>query len=167
VFASFNRPDWRGGAVNIGIAMRPIMLAALLCAGASPSHGQASSDPATCAEFSQDALLAQIADAMHRTLRDPKSVDDLTMCAPIKIKLEDGRPVRWTVMLSFNARNGFGGYAGRSYYAAIFNAGKSTRLTKVAEAGAEGLAGLLTSATEKQMSNCPRVASADLQKHLQ
>lgn len=34
--------------------------------------------------------------------------------------MKEGRPVRWTVMLSVNAKNQYGGYAGNQGMAAVF-----------------------------------------------
>jgi hypothetical protein len=84
------------------------------------------------------------------------------MCSPVKIKMKEGRPVRWTVMLSFNAKNAFGGYVGRTYYAAIFNVGKPLRLVEIIGASADGLNGLIADGIGKQMASCPRIPTADL-----
>lgn len=136
--------------------MRPILMAvALLCA--RPGYAQSTTDPATQPELGQEALLPQIASAMRRTLRDPSSVIDLTMCPPIKVKVKDGRPVRWTVLLSFNAKNGYGGYEGQTYYGALFNAGQPARLDRIIEANAQGLDTIVTHALAKQMAGCPLV----------
>jgi hypothetical protein len=158
-----NRSDWRGGAANMGIAMQPALMAAALI-WASASHAQTTPDPLTFPELQQQAMLPQIVDEMRRTLRDPGSVNDLTMCAPVKIKMKNGQPVRWTVMLSFNAKNAYGGYVGLTYYGAIFYAGKRPNLTEIMAANAEGLDSLISRAIEKQMAGCPRIPNANLQR---
>jgi hypothetical protein len=67
VFASFNRPDCRGGAVKHGkTAMRLTFLATTL-ACASASNAQTSPDPSTFAELKQETVLPQITSAMRRT----------------------------------------------------------------------------------------------------
>jgi hypothetical protein len=145
--------------------MRPALAAAaVLCSGAS--HAQTSTASTTYPEFARPALLANVVEAMRRELRDPASVVDLTMCDPIKVKSKDGRPVRWTVMLSFNTKKGFGGYVGRSYYGAVFYANRPPTLSEIVSAGAEGLNSLIARAVEKQMVGCPRVLNADLQQAL-
>lgn len=133
---------------------------------ASPGYAQTAPYPLTFPEFQQDVMLPQIVDEMRRTLRDPGSVNDLTMCSPVKIKMKDGRPVRWTVMLSFNAKNAYGGYVGRTYYGAIFYAGKRPSLTEIMAANAEGLDSLMSKAIEKQMAGCSRIPNVDLQRLL-
>lgn len=136
--------------------MRPILTAVeLLCA--CPGYAQSTTDPVALPELGQEALLPQIAAAMHHTLRDPSSVNDLTMCPPIKVKVKDGRPVRWTVLLSFNAKNGYGGYEGQAYYGALFNAGQPVRLDRIIEANAQGLDTIVTHALAKQMVGCPLI----------
>ena len=165
MFASINRPDWRDGAANMGIAMRPALMTAALI-WASSSYAQTAPEPLAFPALQQQTMLPQIVDEMRRTLRDPGSVNDLTMCPPVKIKMKNGQPVRWTVMLSFNAKNAYGGYVGRTYYAAIFYTAKRPRLTEIMAANAEGLDGLISRSIEKQMADCPRIPDADLQRLL-
>ena len=141
----------------MGAYMRPILIAvALSCA--STSYAQTTPDQSALPELQQDALLPQIARAMRATLRDPSSVTDLTLCAPTRVKIRDGRPVRWSVLMAFNTRNAYGGYEGRTYYAALFNAGQPTRLDAIMPANAQGLDSLITRSIGHQMIGCPRVS---------
>lgn len=145
--------------------MQPTLAAALLLC-ASASAAQMTPDPSAYPELQQATYLPQIVTELRRTLRDPGSVNDVTVCSPIKVKMKDGRASRWTVMLSLNAKNAYGGYVGRTIYGAIFYAGKSPRLTPIVQSGAEGLDGLIARATEKQMAGCPRVPDAEVQRLL-
>nr|WP_140404689.1 hypothetical protein [Sphingomonas sp. CDS-1] len=72
-------------------------------------------------EMSKERALPQIAAALRNTLFDAGSVTNFMICyPPVKIQMKDGRPVRWTVMLSVNAKNQYGGYAGNQGMAAVF-----------------------------------------------
>ena len=72
-------------------------------------------------EMSRERALSQILASLRNTLTDASSITNFMICyPPVKVKLKDGRPVRWTIMLSLNAKNQYGGYAGTQGMAAVF-----------------------------------------------
>ena len=85
-------------------------LALLLGAGALPPAAPASAaeapDLALYPEMSRDRTLPALAHALRYHLLDPSSITNFSACyPPVKVKFKDGKPVRWTVMFSLNARN--------------------------------------------------------------
>ena len=81
-------------------------------------------DPAAYPELASDALLPPILAELKRTLKDPYSIRDFTLCPARAVKLKDGKPVGWAVMLSFNAKNSYGGYEGVKVYSVLFRNGR-------------------------------------------
>lgn len=76
-------------------------------------------------EMSRERALPQIVASLRNTLTDAGSITNFLICyPPLKVKLKDGRPVRWTIMLSLNAKNQYGGYAGNQGMAAVFYSDK-------------------------------------------
>lgn len=76
-------------------------------------------------EMSRERALPQIVGSLRGTLTDAGSITNFMICyPPVKVKLKSGRPVRWTIMLSLNAKNQFGGYAGNQGMAAVFYSDK-------------------------------------------
>ena len=76
-------------------------------------------------EMSHDRALPQIVASLRSSLTDAGSITNFMICyQPVKVKLKEGRPVRWTILLSLNARNQYGGYAGNQGMAAIFYSDK-------------------------------------------
>jgi hypothetical protein len=158
VFASINRPDWRGGAVNTGNVMRVTVAAALpLAVAASPASAKEPIDWTAYPEMARERALPQIAAALRNILFDVDSVTNFMMCyPPVKVKLKDGRPVRWTIMLSLNSKNQYGGYAGNQGMAAVFYANKPVwTFSLQMPLDAETLAG------------CARVPDAEIQRLIQ
>lgn len=136
-------------------------LAALLCASAA--IGRTDAVP----ELERSVTDAQIIAQLQRQLLDPGSMTDLRTCAPINVKLKNGKPDKWLIYFTVNAKNAYGGYTGRSYYAAIFRAGKKPVLSEVVKAGAEGLDRIIVKSVEKDMVDCRRIPDADVQRMLQ
>ena len=134
--------------------------AALLCASAANAQTPAESTPFP--ELEPSATDPQL----QRELLDPGSITDLRTCAPFKVKVKDGRPVGWLIYFTVNAKNAYGGYTGRTYYAAIFRAGKPPMLSELVKAGAEGLDRIIVKSVEKDMVDCRRVPEADVQRLL-
>lgn len=72
-------------------------------------------------EMSREQTLPAIAQGLRDYLKDAGSVTNFVACYPaMKVKLRDGRPVRWTIMFSLNSRNSYGGYTGAQQMAAVF-----------------------------------------------
>ena len=72
-------------------------------------------------EMSRERALPQIVASLRGSLTDAGSITNFLICyPPVKVKLKDGRPVRWTIMLSLNAKNQYGGYTGNQGMAAVF-----------------------------------------------
>ncbi|MGY4398083.1 hypothetical protein ACVWZA_003285 [Sphingomonas sp. UYAg733] len=96
MFASFNRPDWRGGAVNMGNHMRQL---ALLCACSLAACGDGD---AARRSVDRDQKIFAAQDRVKAELRDPASAEFSDV---------DVKGVR-TVCGRVNSRNGFGGMSG-------------------------------------------------------
>lgn len=108
----------------MGNAMRAAAIAGALAVAALSGHASAkgqSFDWTAYPEMSKGRALPQIAASLRNTLTDAGSVTNLLICyPPVKVKMKGGRPVRWTIMLSVNAKNQYGGYAGNQGMAAVF-----------------------------------------------
>lgn len=86
----------------------------------APSSAQTSA-ASTYSEMSREQTLPLIARALRDFLVDSGSVTNFSVCYPaLKVKMRDGRPLRWTIMFSLNARNRLGGYTGAEQMAAVF-----------------------------------------------
>jgi hypothetical protein len=79
--------------------------------------------------MSREQTLPRIARALRDHLLDAASITNFIACyPPVKVKLKEGRPVRWTVMFSLNAKNSYGGYTGAEQMAAVFQPNKPVRI---------------------------------------
>lgn len=138
-----------------------IAAALLVAAGAEP----ATTPVATLDPLSGRALLDQILPKLKRTLRDPYSVRDFSICAPRGVKWKDGRPERWTVLFSFNARNAYGGYTGVETWFAMFRKGRlSGELVRTQLQSTDGLMGLLNRPVQRQLEQCEPIPDDELQR---
>lgn len=132
-----------------------------------PALAQDAHDYQHYPELSPDAQIVQVLGELKRTLKDPYSIRDFVFCEPLKIKWQDGKPVRWAVMLSFNARNSYGGYAGVQMYSALFRNGRlSGGVTSAQFGSSEGLEGLINNAIARKMANCPFIPDDKIQQML-
>lgn len=101
-------------------------VAAALPSAASEAQ---SGDPSGYPEMSRERTLPAIARALRDHLIDPGSVTNFVACYPaMKVKIKDGRPVRWTIMFSLNSRNSYGGYTGAQQMAAVFRPGQPAEI---------------------------------------
>ena len=124
-------------------------------------------DPTRYPELSPEALLPPILSELKRTLADPYSIRDFTLCQARSIKLKDGKPVSWQVSLAFNAKNSFGGYTGFKTYSALFKNGVirgGVSATQIAKT--DGIEGLINSSVARQVASCPPVSDAQVQRLL-
>jgi hypothetical protein len=123
--------------------------------------------PASLPELEPKTLLVPILAELKRTLADPYSLRDFTLCPAERIKLKDGKPVRFVVSFAFNAKNSFGGYMGVKTYAAIFRNGRiSGGITATHFDKTDGISGLVNDAIARKVTNCPPVADALIQQLL-
>jgi hypothetical protein len=107
--------------------------------------------------MSQERTLPIIAAGLRDSLLDPGSVTNFAACyPPVKVKLKDGRPVRWTVMLSLNSKNSLGGYTGLQQMAAVFSADKPVWIFT---------SGMPPSS--KLLSTCTRIPDAKIRQLIQ
>ena len=108
-------------------------------------------------EMSQERALPQIASALHDTLYDVSSVTNFKICyPPAKMKFKDGKPVRWTIMLSLNSKNQYGGHAGNQGMAAVFYSDKPVWVFSID-----------MPLDRKTLATCTRIPDAEIQKLLQ
>jgi len=119
-------------------------------------------DPSRFPELDRSATNTLIVAQLQRELLDPDSLTDLRTCAPFNVKMKDGRPTKWLIYFTVNAKNAYGGYTGRSYYAAIFRAGKPPMLSELVKAGAEGLDRIIVRSVEKDMADCRRIPTEEI-----
>jgi hypothetical protein len=147
------------------IRMLPAALAAVMMLSAIPAAAKDAVDPAAYPELASEVLLPPILVELKRTLKDPYSIRDLTLCPPRGIKLKDGKPTSWVVMLSFNARGSFGGYEGIKIYGVRFRNGRvSGPVTATELASNAGIDGLINSAIAKLTATCPMIPDATIQQ---
>jgi hypothetical protein len=108
-------------------------------------------------EMSKEKTLPLIAASLRNTLTDAGSVTNFMVCyPPVVVKMDKGRPVRWTIMMSVNAKNQYGGYAGNQGEAAVFEEGKPVRTF------ASGM-----QLDAKTLAGCERIPDAEIQKLIQ
>ena len=111
--------------------MRIAVMSTLLVQSALPNAGvgaQAGS-PSSYPEMSKEQTLPVIAQALRDYLLDAGSVTNFAACYPaMKVKFREGRPVRWTIMFSLNAKNSYGGYTGAQQMAAVFQPNRSVQI---------------------------------------
>ncbi len=107
--------------------------------------------------MSQERTIPLIAKGLRDNLLDAGSVTNFSACyPPVKVKFKDGKPVRWTVMLSLNSKNSLGGYTGLQQMAAIFYADKPVSIVST---------GMPPSS--KQLAACTRVPDAKIRQLIQ
>jgi hypothetical protein len=105
-----------------------VILLAQPCSAISAQSG----DPSGYPEMSREQTLPAIAHALRYYLLDADSVRNFEVCYPaLKVKFRGGRPVRWTIMFSLNAKNSFGGYTGAQQMAAVFRPGRPVEIISV------------------------------------
>ena len=110
------------------------------------------------------AIIAEL----RRTMKDPYSIRDFSFCEP-KVSPAFQYPsagqrwekAHWKVEFALNAENGFGGYAGRTYFSADFENGRLTSL------GSPNLGPELNSKLLDLVKDCPSVPDAEIQRYLQ
>lgn len=142
---------------------RPL-IGLVLAAVAAPVQG-AQSSVEQFPELRPRAVLVEILKALDTSIADPRSVTDVVLCPPARIKLgKDGRPHSWYVAFSMNARTADGGYGGRVMYGAIFKRGRPTRVVRTQMATDEGIDHLINASIRKQMANCPAVPNDQLRE---
>ena len=130
-----------------------LLLMLLLTAPASASAESKPEDLSAHPEMSRERILPLIAKGLRDHLLDAGSVTNFSVCyPPVKVKLKNGRPVRWTVMFSLNAKNSYGGYTGLQMMAAIFYADKPL---SIASTGMPPLG---------QYKSCSRVPDAEIRQ---
>ena len=135
----------------------------IIAAADAPAHAD-TVDPAAYPELSADALLPPILAELRRTLKDPHSITDFTLCLPHKARLRDGHPVSWSVTFSLNARNSYGGYEGVHIYSALFHDGHlSGPIMSDQFDSNEGFEGLINGMISRQMATCPVIDDARIQ----
>ena len=149
------------------IQILPAALAAAMMLSAIPAAAKDAVDPAAYPELASDALLPPILAELKRTMKDPYSIRDFSLCPARAVKLKEGKPISWAVMLSFNAKNSYGGYEGVKIYSVLFRNGRISGGLNAAELGSStGLAGLINSAIAKRMASCPMIPDATIQQIL-
>jgi hypothetical protein len=125
-------------------------------------------DPDGYPTLAAEVILPPIIANLKRTLPDPYSIRDFVLCRPRGIRLKGGVPVSWTVMISFNAKNSNGGYAGIKTYYPIFRNGRiSGDISSPSLDRNDPFDRLIDNAIEKQMAGCPRIPDAEIQRLVQ
>jgi len=135
--------------------MREIKAVAALAITVSvPGASDPGFDWTSYPEMSRERALPQIASSLRNSLFDAGSVTNFMLCyPPVKVKLKDGRPVRWTLLLSLNAKNQYGGYAGNQGMAAVFYSDRPVWTFSIGSA-----------LDAKTLSGCDRIPDADIQR---
>jgi hypothetical protein len=151
----FKRVLQAGGVLAIGLVSAP-----------AAAHDPI--DTSAYPELAPQAMLPAIIASLKHSLKDPHSIQDLTICRPYKLSLKNGRPHTWATMLSFNSKNAMGGYEGVTMYAAAFKDGAvSGDISKAQMNTNEGLDRLINRAIAKDMRGCVAIADAEVQRLLQ
>ncbi len=123
--------------------------------------------PADYPELAPGALLPPILSELKRTLADPYSIRDFVICPARGIKMKAGKPTGWNVLIAFNAKNSYGGYAGLKTYSVVFRNGQIRGGILAAQfATSEGIEGLVNSMIARRTVNCPPVSDDDIQRML-
>lgn len=147
----------------MGTIMRATMIAGVMAASLMSGPAMAKDrdfDWTMYPEMAKDQALPKIAASLRNTLFDAGSVTNFMMCyPPVKVKVKDGRPVRWTVMLSLNSKNRYGGYAGNQAMAAVFYSDRPVWTFSVGMP-IEALGG-------RALAGCERVPDAQIQRLIQ
>ena len=118
-------------------------------------------------ELSAEALAPAIIQDLKRTLPDAYSIRDLTICAPHKLKLKDGKPFSWAVQIGFNSKGPNGGYTGLAAYVVGFKQGVINLHAFSAMApGGGAFAHLINDKSINKVIDCSRVSDARVQELL-
>jgi hypothetical protein len=145
----------------------PSTVFAIALLAATPVAAKEKVDPAAYPELSADALLPLILADLKQTMKDPWSIRGMLFCPARSITLKDGKPVSWSVMLQFNAKNGFGGYVGVRTYRAAFRKGQLNGPVRSAELDSEkGFAAIVNAAVAASVANCPAIPDEQIQQIL-
>jgi len=116
-------------------------------------------------ELRPRAVLIELLKALDTSIADPRSVTDVVLCPPTRIKVrKDGRPHSWYVAFSMNSRTADGGFGGRVMYGGIFKAGRPARIVRTQMPTDEGIDHLINASIRKQMANCPAVPNNQLRE---
>ena len=119
-------------------------------------------------EFAPRAILIEIIKGMDAAtdgvVPDPRSMSDVILCPPTKIKYSkaDGRPEKWYVAFSMNSRTRDGGYSGRIMYGAVFRRGKLPEVLRIQAKTDEAFDHLFNQMIAKTMKDCPLVPNEQL-----
>jgi len=144
-----------------------ILLATSLSDSTAPAQAQPQTASLIYPEVSEGALLGQILPKLKRAVRDPYSIRDFTLCSPRGLKLKDGRPDRWSVFFSFNAKNAMGGYVGIETWMAVFRGGRlSGQLTPTQIQSTDGLMGMLNRKLQRELEACAPIDDQRIQAML-
>jgi len=136
-----------------------------LLAAAAVTAAQPQPAPSSFVETRPSAMLEQILPKLRRTLADPYSVRDFSLCPPCGLKLKKGRPDRWTVFFSFNAKNSLAGYTGIRTWLAAFRGGRLQG--EPFDAGVDDTSGLmvvLNRPSQRQLATCAPVPDEEIQR---
>jgi hypothetical protein len=110
------------------------------------------------------AIIKGINASVDGTVPNPKSMSDMILCPPTRIKYSsaDGRPEKWYVSFSMNSRTSAGGYSGRIMYGAVFRRDRLPEISRVQIMSADAFDQLINKAIERQMKDCPLVPNDQL-----
>lgn len=145
-----------------------VTLAAVTMLSPGAAIGQVAHDPQPSADIHNAGprptkVLADIMVSLKKTMKDPYSIRDLRLCEPKVTPAfkypgagERWEPAKWTVAFELNAKNGFGAYAGRTYFTATYKAGR------LEDVGSPNLGAALNGKLLSITENCPRVPNAQV-----
>ena len=118
-------------------------------------------------ELTPGAMSMAIITRLKRSLKDPQSIQVLTICRPYKLGLKGGRPYAWATMLSIDMKNGVGGNVGPAIYVAVFKDGLVRRdIKRVKMIANNGLNRLLDRAIAEDMRDCESISDEEVQEVL-
>ncbi len=154
--------------IELGIAA--VASSTILISGAVSA--QAVQNPPGSADMSTAGpkptnVLPDILANLRKTMKDPYSIRDLRICeAKVTPAFkypgvgDRWEPAKWTVAFELNAKNGYGAYAGRSYFSATYKGGK------LEDVGSPNLGATLNAKLLTITENCPRIANTEVQSLL-
>ena len=130
-----------------------VLVGAVALTPAAPAAATETEDLSAYPEMSRERTLPALAKALRDHLLDAGSATNFSACyPPVRVKFRNGRPVRWTIMFSLNARNSYGGYTGLQQMAAVFYADRPVSIIST------GMAPL------QRFRNCPRVPDVEIRR---
>jgi hypothetical protein len=93
------------------------MLSFLVCGSISTTSGRYATNDAGPYPTNYEDLIKSY---LRENLKDPYSVRDLSISPPVRVAVwtgvvRDGNVEGWRSCVSYNAKNGFGGYVGQQY----------------------------------------------------